>query len=503
MIDDILLAVESLSNEKGVEKGVIFEAIEAALATVTAKTYDEEVDIRVAIDRDTGEYETFRRWTVVPDDYDLENEDAEPEGKIIFFAAAKNIDPDLEVGDVIEEGVESVEPGRIGSQQAKQVIIQKVREAERSKTSQQYVDRVGEVITGVVKKVTRDYVLLDFGDNVEGMVKKEELIPREAVRMNDRMRAILYEVSEEKRGPQLLLSRTRPEMLVSLFKVEVPEINEEVIQIMSAARDPGSRAKIAVKTNDGRIDPIGACVGMRGSRVQAVSGELNGERIDIILWDDDPARLVINAMAPADVSSIVVDEDTKSMDIGVPEEQLSQAIGRNGQNVRLASELTGWTLNVMSSSEAEQQSESESERSKDVFVAELDVDEEVANILIQEGFSTLEEIAYVLPDELLEIEEFDEEIVEELQTRAKEAIVARKEREPDVKPAQDLVELKGMTPELANNLAAAGIICREDLAEKSVDDVVEIEGMNDELAAKLIMVAREPWFSGEEQEAEG
>ena len=348
MSKEIKLVVGSIADEKGVDKSVIFEAIEEALATVAAKRYVEDVDIRVAIDPKTGDYDTFRCWTVVADDAEIEEPD-----KQIALSKAKEIDPDLDIGDVVEEQVESPEFGRIAVQQAKQVITQKVREAERTKVADQFAERIGEIITGVVKKVARDHILLDLGENAEGLLLKEEMIPREAVRVGDRLRAYLYEVNRERRGPLLLLSRTRPEMLIELFRIEVPEIAEEVIEIKAAARDPGSRAKIAVKTNDGRIDPQGACIGMRGSRVQAVSSELNGERVDVILWDDNPAQLVINAMAPAEIASIVVDEESHSMDLAVNEDQLSQAIGRNGQNVRLASELSGWTLNVMSVAEAE------------------------------------------------------------------------------------------------------------------------------------------------------
>lgn len=493
MSREIKLVVDSIANEKGVDKSVIFEAIEQALATVAAKRYDEDVDVRVAIDPETGDYDTFRFWTVLPDDAEIE----EP-GKQIPLSKAKEIDEELEIGDVVEEQVDSPEFGRIAVQQAKQVITQKVREAERTKVADQFAERIGEILTGVVKKVARDHILLDLGENAEGILLKEEMIPREAVRVNDRLRAYLYEVNRERRGPLLLLSRTRPEMLVELFRIEVPEIAEEVIEIKAAARDPGSRAKIAVKTNDGRIDPQGACIGMRGSRVQAVSSELNGERVDVILWDDNPAQLVINAMAPAEIASIVVDEESHSMDLAVNEDQLSQAIGRNGQNVRLASELTGWTLNVMSESDAQTKSSDEGEVTKKLFMENLDVDEDLANILIAEGFSTLEEVAYVPAEEMEEIEEFDEDIVKELQERARDVLLtkelANEEGLGDVKPEDDLLEMEGMDRELAYRLAKHGILCREDLAEKSVDDVLEIEGMDEKLAAKLIMKAREPWF---------
>ncbi len=493
MSKEIKLVVGSIADERGVDKSVIYEAIEEALATVAAKRYVEDVTIRVSIDQKSGDYDTFRCWTVVSDDSEIE----EPE-KQITLSKAKEIDADLDIGDVVEEQIESPEFGRIAVQQAKQVITQKVREAERTKVADQFEERIGEIITGVVKKVARDHILLDLGENAEGILLKEEMIPREAVRVSDRLRAYLYEVNRERRGPLLLLSRTRPEMLIELFRIEVPEIAEEVIEIKAAARDPGSRAKIAVKTNDGRIDPQGACIGMRGSRVQAVSSELNGERVDVILWDDNPAQLVINAMAPAEIASIVVDEESHSMDLAVNEDQLSQAIGRNGQNVRLASELSGWTLNVMSVSEAETKSTDESAGTRKLFMEQLGVDEDLANILIAEGFSTLEEVAYVTASEMEEIEEFDEDIVKELQERARDVLLTKElageESLGDIKPDEDLLELEGMDRELAYRLAKNGIVCREDLAEKSIDDVIEIEGMDEERAAKLIMKAREPWF---------
>ena len=380
---DILMVVDSVSNEKGVDKGVIFAALEDALASVTERRYSEEVLIRVAIDREEGDYDSFRCWSVVDDN----EEELEFPDKEMKLAQAKEIDPALEVGDVVEEPIESVEFGRIAAQQAKQVIVQKVREAEREKVVRAYEEKVGELVMGTVKRVTRDGVILDLGENAEAIVAKNDLIPREVFRLNDRVRGYLYEVKADRRGPPLLVSRTHPGMLNKLFAIEVPEIGEELIEIRAAARDPGSRAKIAVKTNDGRIDPIGACVGMRGARVQAVSGELNGERIDIVLWDDNPAQLVINAMAPAEVSSIMADEDKKTMDIAVKEEQLAQAIGRTGQNVRLASELTGWTLNVMTEEGISQKVEEESSQVKTLFVEQLGIDAEVADILIREGFS--------------------------------------------------------------------------------------------------------------------
>ncbi len=496
---EILLVVKSVSAERGLSEDVIFEAIEAALAAVAAKRYPEEVSIRVAIDRATGDYESFRRWEVLEDT----DEPLLLPGQEITLKKAQEIDPELSVGDVVEEPVESAKFGRIAAQQAKQVILQKVREAERAKIVKQYQPRIGELLIGVVKRVTREFIVLDMGENAEAMLTREEMIPRETFRVNDRLRGYLYDVHEEKRGPQLLLSRTRPELLIELFKIEVPEIGEQVIEIKGAARDSGSRAKIAVKTNDGRIDPIGACVGMRGSRVQAVSNELGGERIDIVLWDDNPAQLVINAMAPAEVASIVVDEDTKSMDIAVTEEQLSQAIGRGGQNVRLASELTGWTLNVMTEADATQKHESETHQVKALFMEKLDVDEDIAEVLVSEGFLSLEEIAYIPLEELKNIDEFDEEIAEELQSRASDVIltqeIASEEALGKVKPAEDLLKVEGMTQRLAYQMASHGIVTREDLAEQSVDELNEVLEIDEDLAAKLIMAARAHWF---EQEAE-
>ena len=412
MSKEILLVVESVSNEKGVEKDVIFEAIELALATAAKKRFeDEEADIRVSIDRKTGEYETFRRWLVV-------DNDAVPAlGTELTLQEAEEIDPALKPGDIHEEKIESEAFGRIGAQAAKQIIFQKVREAERTKIVDSYRDRVGELVSGTVKKVTRDNVIVDLGANAEALLPREFLIPRETFRMGDRVRSLLLEIRTDHRGPQLILSRTSPQMLIELFRIEVPEIAEDLIEIRGAARDPGSRAKIAVKTNDRRIDPVGACVGMRGSRVQAVSNELGGERVDIVLWDDNPAQLVINAMAPAEVASIVMDEDRHTMEVAVAEDNLAQAIGRNGQNVRLATDLTGWTLNVMTEEEAGERQEQEYSRLVEHFTGNLDVDEEFAGVLIEEGFTSIEEVAYVPMEEMLAIEGFDEETVTELRDR--------------------------------------------------------------------------------------
>ncbi|OMH39077.1 transcription termination factor NusA [Motiliproteus sp. MSK22-1] len=492
MNKEILLVVEAVSNERDVPKEVIFEAIELALATATKKRYEEDADIRVVIDRATGGYDTFRRWAVVADDQ------LALLGTELTLEEAYEKDPSLVAGDIYEEAVESIAFGRIAAQTAKQVIVQKVREAERAKVVEEYLDRVGELVGGPVKKVTRDNVIVDLGNNAEALLGRDQLIGRETFRMGDRVRAILKEVRSEVRGPQLFLSRSCPEMLIELFKIEVPEISEEVIEIRSAARDPGSRAKIAVKTNDGRIDPVGACVGMRGSRVQAVSGELDNERVDIILWDDNPAQLVINAMAPAEVASIVVDEESHSMDVAVEEDNLAMAIGRNGQNVRLASELTGWTLNVMTEADAASKQEQEVTSVADEFIRHLDLDEEFAMLLVQEGFSSVEEVAYVPMEEMLAIEGLDEEIVNELRTRAKDALlniaIASEEQLEQAEPAEDLLTMEGMDRHLAFVLASKNIVTMEDLAEQSIDDLMEIDDMDEEKAGQLIMTARAPWF---------
>jgi N utilization substance protein A len=496
MNKEILLVVDAVSNEKGVESDVIFQAIEAALEMATKKRAGQEIDVIVTINRKTGDYSTVRRWLVIDDAQDDEEGD---EGLTrLTLSEARQRDPKIQVGGYIEEGMESVEFGRIAAQKAKQVIVQKVLEAERAQLISAFKERLGGLINGVVKKVTREFVLLDLGNNAEAMLSRSEMIPHEAVRVNDRLRAYLYEIRSDIKGPQMLVSRTRPEMLVELFKIEVPEIGEELIEIKAAARDPGSRAKIAVKTNDGRIDPIGACVGMRGARVQAVSGELGGERVDIVLWDDNPAQLVINGMAPAEVASIVVDEDSHTMDIAVKEDQLSQAIGRNGQNVRLASELTGWRLNVMTENQAKEKSAAEEENVLQLFKDKLGIDDDIALVLAEEGFTSLEEIAYVPLQEMLEIDGFDEELVEALRERAKAALLTKaiaEEQELEMtEPADDLLEMEGMDRHLAYIFANHGIITREDLAEQSVDDLLEIGEVNEEKAAQLIMTARKPWF---------
>jgi N utilization substance protein A len=495
MSKDILLVVDAVSNEKGVGKDVIFEALEAALASAAKRRSGEEIGVRVAIDRSTGEYETFRRWEVVEDDAEIEFPEA-----VLTLTAAREQQPEIEVGEFIEEPMDNPEFGRIAAQTAKQVIVQRVREAERAQVVEQFQGREGELINGIVKRIERGNVYIDLGGNAEAFIASRHMIPGESVRPGDRLRAYLYEVRSELRGPQLFASRTIKEFLMALFELEVPEIGQELITIMGAARDPGRRAKIAVRSNDPRTDPIGACVGMRGSRVQAVSNELAGERIDIILWDDNPAQFVINAMAPAEVASIVVDEEKQAMDLAVEEPNLSQAIGRGGQNVRLASELSGWELNVMTIEDADKKSEEEAQKLLETFQERLDVDEVVATILVQEGFSSVDEVAYVPESELLDIEEFDEDIVSELRRRARDALLTQliaKEEELDQNaPAEDLLNLEGMSERLAFRLAERGVRTQEDLAELAVDELQEADPeLDEEAAAALIMKAREPWFA--------
>ena len=498
MNKEILLVVEAVSNEKGVDREVIFKAIEAALEISTKKEAEEEIDVKVEINRKTGDYATFRRWLVVDDLAEEDEEGGEGAYAILKLTEAKKKNHQIKIGEFVFEPMESVEFGRIAAQKAKQVIIQKVLEAERAQIVNAYKEKIGQLIMGGVKKITRDFIFLDLGNNAEAVLPRNEMIPHEAVRVGDRVRAYLYDIhSDGAKNPQILVSRTRPEMLIELFKIEVPEIGEELIEIKAGARDPGSRAKIAVKTNDGRIDPIGACVGMRGSRVQAVSGELGGERIDIVLWDDNPAQLVINAMAPAEVASIVVDEDTHTMDIAVKADQLSQAIGRHGQNIKLASELTGWTLNVMTEEEAHAKSAEEGEKVLKMFQEKLGFDENIAQILAEEGFSSLEEIAYVPVQELLEIDGFDQAFVNTLRERAKAVLLTQaiaEEQALEIEPAQDLLEMEGMDKHMAYVLASHGVITREDLAEQSVDDLLDIGEIDEETAAKLIMTARKIWF---------
>ncbi len=493
MNKEILLVADAVSNEKGVDKELIFQAIEIALATATKKRFDEDSNITVNINRATGDYETWRSWLVVADDVLAEL------GTQFTTEEAREKDATLSVGDTYNEKIENAEFGRIAAQTAKQVIVQKVREAERAHMVDEYRDRLGELVSGTVKKVTRDSIIVDLGGNAEAILPRENLIGREIFRLGDRIRALLLEIRSEARGPQLLLSRSHSQMLVELFKIEVPEISEDIIEIKGAARDPGLRAKIAVKTNDGRIDPVGACVGMRGSRVQAVSNELGGERVDIVLWDDNPPQFVINAMSPAEIESIVVDEDARSMDLAVNEDNLAMAIGRGGQNVRLATELTGWTINVMSVAEWQAKQQAESGSYIDLFMNALDVDEDVAGVLVEEGFTTLEEVAYVPLDEMLAIDGFDEDIAEELRARAKDALLTRalasEERLEGAAPAEDLLNMEGMDEALAQTLASRGILTMDDLAEQSVDELVDIQGVDAERAAALIMKAREPWFA--------
>ena len=492
MSKEILMVAEAVSNEKGVDQEVIFQAIEQALSTATKKRYDEGANIRVVIDRETGDYDSFRWWDVVADDVMAEL------GTQFTTEEAHEKDPTLAVGDTFEETVENIAFGRIAAQTAKQVIVQKVREAERELIISRFVNRIGEMLNGTVKKVTRDHIIVDFGDNAEGLLPREELVGREIFRINDRTRVILTSIRDDTRGPQLLVSRAASEMLVQLFHIEVPEISEGIIEIKGAARDPGQRAKIAVKSKDARIDPVGACVGMRGARVQAVSNDLDDERIDIILWDDNPAQLVINAMAPAEVESIVVDEDSHSMDVAVSEENLAQAIGKGGQNVRLASELTGWTINVMTMDQAQEKQQEESLNVVENLMTALDIDEDVAIVLVEEGFTSLEEVAYVPLEEMIDIEGFDEGIATELRARAKDALLtmalASEEQLANAQPAEDLLTMDGMNDALANTLAGKGIITMEDLAEQAVDDLMEVDGMDEETAAALIMTARAPWL---------
>jgi transcription termination/antitermination protein NusA len=497
MNKEILMVVDAVSNEKGVDKEIIFDALEAALAAATRKKHGEEWDVRVAINRKTGDYDTFRRWKVFADDSkELETPDRE-----LRLDDALDLDKQAEPGGFVEEPMESVAFGRIAAQQAKQVMVQKVREAERAQVIDLFKDRVNTLVSGVVKRVDRNGIFVDLGSNAEGFISRTDMIPREALKAQDRVKAFLKDVRSEQRGPQLFLSRTAPEFLIELFKLEVPEVGQGTIEILGAARDPGVRAKIAVRSHEPRIDPVGACVGMRGSRVQAVSNEIAGERVDIIPFDENPAQFVINAMSPAEVQSIVVDEDSHSMDIAVAEEKLSQAIGRGGQNIRLASQLTGWELNVMTESDADAKSESEAQKLVQMFMKQLDVDEDVATILAQEGFSTIEELAYVPVSELASIDAFDEELVKELRNRARDVLltqaIASEESLESQMPADDLLQITGMNPDLALALAQRGVRTREQLAEQAVDDLADIDGLDEAAAGVLIMKAREHWFQAE------
>ena len=498
MSKEILLVVDAVSNEKALPRESIFEAMETALETATKKKYDGDIVVRVSIDRISGEFDTFRRWLVVePTDEPMENPYAE-----MTLDAAQYDQPEIKAGDYVEEQIESVKFDRVTTQTAKQVIVQKIREAERGLIVDAYQEQIGEIITGVVKKASRDSVILDLGNNAEAIVYRDDMLPRETFRPGDRIRGLLYEIKPEARGAQLFVSRTKPEMLVELFRVEVPEIGEEMLEIKGAARDPGSRAKISVKSNDKRIDPVGACVGMRGSRVQAVSGELGGERVDIVLHDDNPAQYVINAMAPAEVASIIVDEDKNTMDIAVEEDNLAMAIGRSGQNIRLASQLTGWELNVMTVADMNEKHQAENDKVLSLFVDKLDLDEDFATMLCEEGFTSLEEIAYVPVAEMLEIDGMDEDIVEELRTRAKEALttqaLASEETLEGAEPAEDLLNLEGLDRHLAFVLASRGVITLEDLAEQGVDEISDIEELDETKAGELIMAARNIcWFNEE------
>jgi N utilization substance protein A len=494
MSKELLLVVDAVANEKGVPRDVIFEAIEAALASAAKKRYqDEDVLVRVAIDRKDGSYETFRRMEVVADDVVMES----PDRQIRLMDAIDEVEG-VEVGDYIEEQIENPEFGRIAAQAAKQVIVQKVREAERQQVIDAWKDRVGELVTGIVKRVERGNIYVDLGGNAEAIIPKDQGIPRDVLRTGDRVRGFLFDVRSEPRGPQLFISRAAPEFMMELFKLEVPEVGQGLVSIKACARDPGDRAKIAVVAHDNRTDPIGACIGMRGSRVQAVSNELNGERVDIVLFSDNPAQFVINAMAPAEVQSIVVDEDKHSMDLAVAEERLAQAIGKGGQNVRLASRMTGWQLNVMTQDQVTAKSEAEQNAARQLFQDKLEVDEEIAGILVSEGFSTVEEIAYVPVGELLAVEGFDEDIVEELRARARDALLndalAAEEQLEEHQPAADLLELEGMDEATAYALAARGVVTRDDLADMATDELIEVEGVDQARAAALIMEARKHWF---------
>ncbi len=500
---EILLVVDVFANEKEIDKEIVFQAIESALEAAAIKRHTNQIKVRVEIDRVTGDYDTYRRWEVVKPNDEIDGDVEFPDSQILLEAA--QIDsPDIKVGDFVEEQIESVAFCRIAAQTAKQVIIQKIREAERKKIVAAYEDRVGELLTGTVKRLEKGSVYLDLGGHVEAYIAREEMIPRESVRIGDRIRGYLKAVRSEPRGPQLFVSRTAPELLLALFRLEVPEVGEGVIDVLRAARDPGSRAKIAVRSYDPRLDPVGACVGMRGSRVQAVSNELAGERVDIILWNENDAQFVINAMSPAEIQSIVVDEDKHSMDVAVATDNLSQAIGRGGQNVRLATELTGWELNVQDAQAAEKEQGDASAKIKDEFIDQLDVDEEIAQLLVDVGLTNVEEIAYVPVDEMLEIEGFDEELVDALRSRAKDALlisaIASEEKIETSEPAEDLLAIEGMDDELAHEMAANGIITMDNLAEQAIDDILEFTGMTEEKAAKLIMIAREPWFANEQAE---
>jgi|UniRef100_UPI004047BA5A N utilization substance protein A len=491
MSREVLMLADALAREKNVERDIVFEALEMALASASKKRFNEDVDIRVAIDRNTGEYETYRRWLVVPDEAGLQ----EPDKEILSFEAKEQIS-DIEIGDFIEEQVESVAFGRIGAQTAKQVILQRIRDAEREQILNDYLERGENVMTGTVKRADKNGLIIESG-RVEALLRRDQMIPKENLRSGDRVRGFILKVDREARGPQIELSRTAPDFLIKLFENEVPEMDQGLLEIKGAARDPGIRAKIAVVAHDKRIDPIGTCVGVRGTRVTAVRNEVAGEAVDIVLWSEDPAQFVIGALAPAQVQSIMVDEEKHAMDVVVDEENLAIAIGRSGQNVRLASELTGWHINIMTSEESAQKTEEESEKVRALFMEKLDVDQEVADILIEEGFNSLEEVAYVPLSEMLEIDAFDEDTVNELRTRARDSLLtmelAKEERVEEV--SQDLRSLEGMTTNLVAKLAEGNVHTRDDLAELAVDELVEMTGINEEDAKALIMKARAHWFN--------
>ncbi|HUW25345.1 MAG TPA: transcription termination factor NusA [Gallionella sp.] len=490
MSREILLLVDALSREKSVDKEIVFESLESALASATRKRFTDEADVRVSIDRNTGEYESFRRWEVM-DDETFETPDMH-----IKLEEAQKHNPGIQLGEFIEEPLESIDFGRIGAQAAKQVIFQKIRDAEREQVLSDFLERKEHLVSGTVKRLERGSAIIEFG-KIEALLPRDQMIPKENLRVGDRVKAHLLRVDRSARGPQVILSRTSNELLVKLFELEVPEIEEKLLEIVSAARDPGSRAKIAVLSHDSRIDPIGTCVGMRGSRVQGVTNEMAGERVDIILWAEDPATYVINALAPAEVSSIVVDEEKHSMDVVVEEENLAQAIGRGGQNVRLASELTGWELNIMTVELSNEKHAEEFAETRTIFMEKLDVDEEVADILVQEGFNTLEEVAYVPLEEMLEIESFDEATINELRSRARNALLtaAIANEEKVEHGIEDLLKLEGMDEQTARALAAKGITTQEQLADLDTDELVELSGMEGECANTLIMAARAPWFA--------
>lgn len=485
---ELLMVAEAVSNEKGVSKAVVLEAIQSAIESATQKLSPKDISVKVRLDSKTGDYESFRVWQVVEED------DFEFPDKQYTLEQARQRSEVIGIGECIEEPMESVEFGRIAAQAARQVIFQKVREAERRLVVDEYEKRIGELLSGVVKKTTRDNIIIDLGGKAEAFMPRSEMLPHEMFRPGDKVRSYLYEVSSQVRGAQLFVSRRHKQMLVELFKIEVPEIGEGIIEVKAAARDAGNRAKIAVKTNDGRIDPIGACVGMRGARVQAVSSAIGGERVDIVIWDDNPAQLVINAMAPAEITSIVVDEDTNTMDLAVNKEQLSQAIGKNGLNIRLATELCGWTLNVMTQEDFDEKTKQESASTVDMFINKLEIDEDIASVLVQFGFTSLEEVAYVPREELCEVDGFDDDIVDELRKRAGDALLAQALGSDEGSASEDLVTMKGMDEALLEQLVKHSIYTMDDLAEQSIDDLVDIENMTEERAGQLIMTAREPWF---------